>query len=153
MLDTYTGSQAVALVARRWSEAPPPAGPPPAGQRLTKSTSGTQPQDEGQSLTVFTRYPAQEVAIGENVTFGLTLRAEAVGQTVRLATGDLPEGWTATFKGGGKVIRAAYIEPGRDTSVDLRIELPEDVQPGTYHFSVIVRGEGEKVELPLELVV
>jgi len=114
---------------------------------------GDQPQDDAQGLTIFTRYPAQEVAIGENTTFDLKLRTGTSPQTVRLNVQNLPEGWTATFRGGGKVIRAAYVEPGDDTSLNLRIELPEDVQADTYRFSVIARGEGETAELPIELTV
>jgi len=112
-----------------------------------------QPQQSPQGLTLFTRYPAQETAIGENVTFGLTLRTGTSPQIVRLEVQNLPQGWTATFRGGGEVIRAAYVEPGNDTSVDLRVEPPADVPPDTYHFSVIAQSEVEKAELPIELIV
>jgi len=113
---------------------------------------------EGQSqnargLTLFTRYPAQETAIGENITFNLTLRTETSPQVVRLELQNLPQGWTATFRGGGKVIRAAYVEPENDTSVDLRVEPPADVSPDTYRFSVIAQSEVEKAELPIEVIV
>ncbi|RLC85749.1 MAG: hypothetical protein DRI79_10985, partial [Chloroflexi bacterium] len=37
---------------------------------------GDQPPNEPQGLTIFTRYPAQEVAIGEDVTFDLKLRTD-----------------------------------------------------------------------------
>ncbi len=112
-----------------------------------------QPQNNPQGLTLFTRYPAQEAAIGENVTFDLTLQTGTSPQTVRLDVQDLPEGWTATFRGGGKVIHAAHVEPEQDTSVDLRVELPQAVQADAYRFSVVARGEGEEAELPIELIV
>lgn len=112
-----------------------------------------QPQQAPQSLTLFTRYPAQETAIGENITFGLTLRTETSPQVVHLELQNLPQGWTATFRGGGKVIRAAYVEPENDTSVDLRVEPPADVAPDTYRFSVIAQSEGEKAELSIEVIV
>ena len=112
-----------------------------------------QEGDQPQGLTIFTRYPAQETAIGENVTFDLTLRTETSPQIVRSDVEDLPEGWTATFRGGGKIIRAAYVEPERDTSVNLRIELPGNVPADTYRFSVIARGESENGELPIELTI
>jgi len=114
---------------------------------------GDQPQENTEPLTIFTRYPAQEAAIGDNVTFNLTLRGGAAPQIVRLEVQGLPEGWMSTFRGGGKVIRAAYVEPGDDTSVDLRLELPKDVQSDTYRFQVIAHGEGERAELPIELTV
>jgi len=113
---------------------------------------GNPPSNEPRPLTVFTRYPAQEAAIGKDVAFDLSLRA-GTPQTVQLEVRDLPEGWTATFKGGGKVVRAAYVEPETDASVDLKVEIPEDVAVDTYHFSVIARGDRERAELPLALTV
>ncbi len=111
---------------------------------------------QGQSpgtLKIFTRYPVQEAAIGDSITFDLTVQSEATSQAVRLEVQGLPEGWTATFRGGGKVIRAVYAEKGEDALVDLRVELPEDVQPGTYSFLVVARGEQETAQFPLELIV
>lgn len=114
---------------------------------------GDQPQGDSPTVTISTRYPAQEAAIGENVAFDLRLRTTASPQIVRLRLEDLPEGWTATLRGGGEVVRAAYVEPGEDTPVDLRIEPPEDVQADTYRFSVIAQGEDEEARLPIELTI
>ncbi len=114
---------------------------------------GDQPEGEPPSLTLFTRYPAQEVAIGDNVTFDLTLRAGAAPQTVRFDVSGLPEGWTTTFRGGGKVIHAAYVEPENDTTLNMRVELPADVQADTYRFSVVARSDAAQAELPIELTV
>lgn len=105
-----------------------------------------------QALTVFTRYPVQEVALGETVNFDLTLRSGAP-QIVNLEAQDLPEGWTATFRGGGDVIRAAYVEPESDASVDLRVEPPANVDAGSYSFTVVAKGDGEQTELPIELII
>lgn len=107
-----------------------------------------------QDLTFFTRYPAQEVAIGENVTFDFILRTGSTPQVVWLDTQDFPDGWTATFKGGGRIIEAAYVEPDNDTKIDVRIDPPHDVEAGAYNFSVIARDEnGHSINMPIELVV
>ena len=63
-----------------------------------------QPQTNQQSLTLFTRYPAQEIATGDTVTFPLILRTTAGPQLVHLELQNLPDSWTATFRGDGKVI-------------------------------------------------
>ncbi len=105
-------------------------------------------------LTFFTRYPAQEMAIGENVTFDFTLRTQALPQTVRLEVQNLPDQWVATFKGGGRIIESAYVEPENDTKIDLRVDPPKDVAPGAYTFTVIARGEnGQDAKMPIELTV
>ncbi len=105
-----------------------------------------------QPLMLLTHYPAQEIAIGESATFDLTLRG-STPQTVWLEVQGLPEGWTAVFRGGGKVIRAAYVEAESDAIVDLRLEPPADVQAGTYSLSVVARGESERAQLPVELTI
>jgi uncharacterized membrane protein len=112
-----------------------------------------QPLAAVQAMTLFTLYPAQEAAIGETVTFPLTLRAGASPQMVRLETQDLPQGWISTFRGGGRVVQAAYAEPQNDTKLDLRVEPPQDVKPGTYHFTVIAHGDHDEIKLPIDLVV
>jgi len=114
---------------------------------------GDQPQGDAPGLTIYTRYPVQEVAVGETVTFGLKLRATVSPQTVYLEVQDLPEDWTATFRGGGKIIRAVYVTPDDESSVDLRLQLPDDVAADTYRLLVVASGEGGEVELPIELIV
>ncbi|RME47337.1 MAG: hypothetical protein D6796_07795 [Caldilineae bacterium] len=105
------------------------------------------------TLTFFTRYPVQEVALGDSMDFNLTLRTGDAPQVVHLEMKELPDGWTATFRGGGDIIRAAYVEPDDDTSIRLQLEPPTDVAPGDYRFVVVARGEGETVELPIELTI
>ena len=106
------------------------------------------------ALTLFTPYPAQEAAIGETISFKLTLRAAEQAQVVQLELADLPEGWTATFRGGGDVIHAAYVDPGKDATVNLQLEPPEDIQSGDYRFVVLARGDrGGEARLPLEIMV
>lgn len=112
------------------------------------------PVEPSQDLVLFTSYPAQETAIGEDVTFQLTLRTEATTpQLVRLETQGLPAGWSASFRGSGRVVEAAYVEAENDTKVDLRVDPPQDVKPGDYNFSVIARGDSGETTLPIELTV
>lgn len=111
-----------------------------------------QPTNTAQSLTLFTRFPAQEVALGESLSFDLILRAGAP-QVARLSLEDLPEGWTATLRGDGRVIQSAYVLPGEDTEVDLRVEPPAGTAAGEYGFTVVAAGAGERSELPLTIVV
>jgi len=109
---------------------------------------------EGQGLLLFCDYPARVAELGETVTFNLTLRLTAsTPQTVYLDVKGLPEGWEATFRGGGNVVRAVYVEPEKDASVSLRVVVPENVPGDTYRWTVTARGEGVSAEFPLELTV
>ena len=103
-------------------------------------------------LMLFTRYPAQEAAIGESVAIALTLRTDTAAQVVRLELQGLPTGWTANFRGGGRVVHAAYVEPKSDTDIDLRVDPPKDAQAGAYKMTVIGRSDdGQQLNLPIEL--
>jgi len=115
--------------------------------------------DEGQQTTplegfiAFTPYPTQEIATGETVTFNLVLRTGASPQVVKLNLNNLPDGWAATFKGGGHIIESAYVEPENDTKIDLKVDPPADVAPGTYDFTVMAHGETDSTTIPIELIV
>ncbi len=103
-------------------------------------------------LVLFTPYPSEFVGLGENISMKLTLRTGSDPQIVTLEMGELPEGWTATFKAGDRVIRSVYVDSERDAAFDLRLEPPPDVAPGNYRFVVLARGD-TTVELPVELSV
>ena len=109
---------------------------------------------EGQGLLLFCDYPARVAELGETVTFNLTLRLTAsTPQTVYLDVQGLPEGWEATFRGGGNVVRAVFVEPEKDATVSLRVVVPENAPGDTYRWTVVARGEGVSAEFPLEVTV
>jgi len=106
--------------------------------------------------TVFvlsTSYPHQTIGIDEEVTLPLRLRSTLPAQTVQLEAQEVAEGWTATFRGGGRIIQAVFVDPDTTASFDLRLEPPAGVQPGTYRFLVVARGEQAESRLPIELTV
>lgn len=111
-----------------------------------------QAQTTVTGLTLFTRFPAQEVAIGENVSFPLILRADQA-QVARLSVQNLPEGWTATLRGDGRVIQSAYVNPGEDTRVDLRVEPAAGTSAGDYRLTVLAEGAGQRASMELTMAV
>lgn len=109
---------------------------------------------EGSGLLLFCDYPARVAELGETVTFNITLRLTAsTPQIVYLDVKGLPEGWEATFRGGGNVVRAVYVEPEKDATVSLRVVVPDNIPGDTYRWTVAARGEGVSAEFPLEVTV
>ncbi len=104
-------------------------------------------------LTLFTNYPSQVVGLGETINVPLTLRGGTKPQVVELETVKVPDGWTVTFRGGGKIVKSAFVEPDADTDVDLRLEQPKEVQPGEYTFTLRAKGEGEQSELTIKITI
>lgn len=112
-----------------------------------------EPTESSPSLTMHSDYPSLIIGRDENVTITLRLEAQGEPQVARLEVQGLPNGWTATFKGGGKAIKSVYVPLDDHASVSLTVELPDDVAPGTYAFTVLARSDVAGAEWPLEITV
>lgn len=104
-------------------------------------------------LTVVTPYPSQVIGLGETADLDLELSAGSEPQTVQLEMDEIPADWTATFRGGGRIVQAVYVGTEEPSEVELRLEPPDNVEPGAYRFVVLARGESAQVELPIQLTV
>ncbi len=105
----------------------------------------------GNDLSITAEYPSVVVGIGEAITLDMTVRSP-VSQIVVLEVNQLPNGWTAEFRGGGKVIQSVYVEQNSSASVQLRITQPAGVRAETYRFTAVARGNGMSAEFPIELI-
>ncbi|GAB4504905.1 MAG: NEW3 domain-containing protein [Anaerolineales bacterium] len=101
---------------------------------------------------ISTPYPVQVIGIGETLTLNMTVRSPS-SQIVALEVADLPAGWSAEFRGGGREIHAIFVPQDEPAKVDLRITPSQDVAPGTYRFQAVARASGATAEFPLELIV
>jgi uncharacterized membrane protein len=110
-------------------------------------------EGDGEALFLYTKYPSQVTEPGKTVSFPLTLKTDTKPQIVQLSMQELPEGWKATFRGSGRVIKAAYVTPDNEVTVDLKLEPEGEIAAGEYRFVVLAEGEGVKVTLPLEISV
>ena len=112
--------------------------------------AASEQQTPASGLLLFTSYPSVSAAINDTISFPLVLRADTP-QIAKLAIHDLPKDWTATLRGDGRIIQSAFVTPGTDAKVDLRIEPPKGVAAGSYQFTVSANGVVE-ADLPLEVV-
>ncbi|HHH83824.1 MAG TPA: ABC transporter substrate-binding protein [Chloroflexi bacterium] len=111
-------------------------------------------QEEPPHLEISTSFPSQVVRAGETVS--LTLDIENIGlpdQIVDIAVTSLPDGWTASFLGAGRLVHSAYVERDSSRPVTLKVMVPEDVATGSYPILVAARGQDSQDQLELELIV
>ncbi|GMR09955.1 MAG: NEW3 domain-containing protein [Anaerolineae bacterium] len=122
---------------------------------LSLSAGGTDTAwaEEPTGLSIVTEFPAQAVGIGDSVSLKLVLRSQAEAQVANLEVLDLPEGWSANFRDGSRVVLSAYVEPGKETDLKLRIETADDTGPGEYTLRVRAQGDGTIAVLPITLMV
>lgn len=111
------------------------------------------PNSDTQNMALITTYPSRVIGIGESVTLHLTLKPGAALDTIQLKMEQLPDGWTATFRGEGQIVTSVELVPGTDSTADLRLDPPANVQSGNYHFVVLAQGNSSKAELPIDLTV
>lgn len=109
------------------------------------------PEQTAEGFTVFADYPARRAAVGDSVTFNLTVRGGSSAETVDLRAEGVPEGWTATFRGGGDVIQAVHVEPGDERSVRLQADVPEQASIETHTISVVAEGDERSIGVPLRV--
>jgi len=111
------------------------------------------PNSNTQEMALITTYPSRVIGIGESVTLHLTLKPGSALETVQLKMEQIPDGWTATFRGEGQIVTSVELVPGTDATTDLRLDPPANVQSGNYHFVVLAQGSSSKSELPIDLTV
>jgi uncharacterized membrane protein len=96
-----------------------------------------------------TPYPVVVVEPGQDVTLDLDIRSPSRAP-VRLAVGQLPNGWRAFLRGGGHRVSAVYA--GADTpDVKLHIQVPEGAWKGSHRLVVTGRGPSGTATLPIGL--
>jgi uncharacterized membrane protein len=103
-------------------------------------------------LSISTAYPSMVVGIGETVTLNMNILSPA-SQVVNLDLADLPQDWTAEFRGDGRVIEAAYVAANTPSTVELRVTPASTVKAGTYNFNVVAKAGSETSQFPIEFIV
>jgi uncharacterized repeat protein (TIGR01451 family) len=112
-----------------------------------------QAQGNSPNLSITTTYPSQVAQLGASVSISLNLKTTDLAQTVAMSMGQIPDGWTATFLGGGRVVQSVYVDANSSGTVDVRLDPPKDAKSGTYNFVVLAQSGTEKAELPITLTV
>lgn len=103
-------------------------------------------------LALYTPYPSQSVRLGGTISLPITLKGYNLPpQAVQVRVAELAPGWKASLLGGGRVVSAVYILPDGEQGLSLRLEPPQNVQPGTYRFRLLAEGSGVRAELPIAL--
>ena len=110
-------------------------------------------QAEGSStnLAISTTYPSEVVQLGESVSVSLNVKTIDIPQTVEMSMEEMPDGWTATFRGSGRVVQSVFVDANSSGTIDLRLDPPENAKSGTYTFLVLAQSETQKAELPITL--
>ncbi len=115
--------------------------------------STAAPAHADATLVVTTPYPSIEAQPGASVKLSLAV-VSATPDVVNLDVGGLPDGWTATLRGGGFVIHSITSKPDTGAAADLEIAVPPDASPGEYPITVTGQdASGGRSEADMTVVV
>ena len=110
------------------------------------------PADADSGLTISTPYPSIATQPGSTVKFDVSVSA-GVTESVDLDVPSLPDGWTATLRGGGFVVQSVTATPDEAGSVTLEVAIPPDATGGEYPI-VLTGSDGvDTRELAMRLMV
>lgn len=100
------------------------------------------------AVSITTPYPGLTVEPGDSAGFDLALTGES-NVTVPLAVDGVPEGWTATFRGGGFVVNQVTVGPDLESELRLDVLVPAGTAEGDYPMTINAGG----VNLPVTVTV
>ena len=101
-------------------------------------------------LFLLTDYPAVTVRPGTSSTINLRLRNYALPpERFAFTVGGIPAGWTVTLLGGGQPVGAAMVATNDSTTLQLRLDVPDNAPMGTSNLTVSAKGQATEVTLPL----
>jgi uncharacterized membrane protein len=99
-----------------------------------------------------TDFPAMTVRAGDTADVQLKLRNNGMPPTeLKLSVDGLPDGWKANFTGGGETVAAAMPETDDSVNLDLHLNVPASAKGGAHDLTVHASGDGENLQLPLEV--
>ena len=88
------------------------------------------------------RLSPQTVRAGEITTIRVKLtNAGMPPEAVALSLSGVPAGWKVDILGGGQPVAAAMPGVNQDVSLQLRVDVPKDAQPGSHKIVMSARGQ------------
>jgi uncharacterized membrane protein len=107
-------------------------------------------------LTVTTPYPTVEVDPGGTVKLPLSVQTPTATK-VDLSLNGVPQGWDATFHGGGFIVTSVYPNGNAaspaPTDLELQVIVPATAKPGSNQFTIHASTGTSTADLPIDLVV
>ena len=108
---------------------------------IASAGAGFAQADAPKGLFLMTDYPSQTVRAGEITTIRLKLNnAGLPPEPVALSLAGVPAGWKVDLLGGGQTVASAMPGVNQDVSLQLRVGVPKDAQPGSQKITLSAKG-------------
>lgn len=95
----------------------------------------------GNSVAMYTPYTKISVPPGESINFAIDLiNNSSEIQKVDISVSGLPHNWNYVLKAGGWKVSQIAVLPGGKQTLSLLVDVPLQVNKGSYHFKVEAKG-------------
>jgi uncharacterized membrane protein len=103
------------------------------------------------SVTLYTPFTKISVPPGQSIDYIIDVINKSTEiKNVDISLAGMPRGWNYIMKSGDWNVGQLSILPGEKRSLSLRVEVPLNVNKGTYRFKVLANGVNP---LPLEVII
>ncbi|MCM3716331.1 NEW3 domain-containing protein [Alkalihalobacillus oceani] len=104
-------------------------------------------------IELYTPYTGIAVTPGESINYSFEVMNETAEiQQVSIEVANLPEQWSYELISGGWQLHELAIKPNEFTDFSINVDVPLEVEKGTYSFDVIARNRSGVVEtLPIQI--
>jgi uncharacterized membrane protein len=102
------------------------------------SSPGFSAAAESDSVKLYTPYTRISVPPGQSIDYSIDIiNHSSEIQDVDISVSGIPRGWTYDLKSGGWTIDQLSVLPGEMKTVNLKLDVPLNVNKGIYRFSVL----------------
>jgi uncharacterized membrane protein len=113
--------------------------------------SSSQSAALSDSVKLYTPYTKISVPPGESIDYSIDIINDSKSiRNADISIEGLPKGWIPDLKAGGWNIKQLSVLPGERKTILLKVEVPLNVNKGTYHFKVLAGGFDT---LPLTVII
>lgn len=95
---------------------------------------------QAQHLSLYTPYTKISVPPGESVDYSIDLiNKDSTTHTADVYISGIPRNWTYTLRSGGWTVNQVSVLPGEKRTLELKIDVPFEVNKGNYTFRVVAK--------------
>ena len=106
--------------------------------------------DNPKGVTLYTPFTQISVPPGESIDYSVdVINGNETVEDLTVSVSGIPHGWNSELKSGGWKIGQISVLPGEKKTLSLKVEVPVQVNKGSYHFKVLAG----RHSLPLTIVV
>lgn len=108
---------------------------------LLLTAAHVQPVQAAGEITLYTPYKNITVEPADTISYDIdVINNTSEVQNVPLTVTGLPEGWSYELSSGSQVIHELAVKGNETQTVDLEVEIPQNVERGRYQFNIVAQG-------------